>query len=147
MSVKDRVWGWYVLSEDGPPPFQSVLLRIVSSSTMHNNDAEKKSISKVPSFFQVLVVNRFGRVTFKMYSVTVTNYFIEKVFNNIIQVPQYESNVIWLLLDSFWKKAISEYFYLIMNLKLINKNYSKTYLKPLKSSNFTSRYYSPYIFI
>ncbi len=35
-----------------------------------------------------------GRVTFKMYYITVTNYFIKKVFNNVIQVPQYKSNVI-----------------------------------------------------
>jgi len=33
-----------------------------------------------------------------MYSDTVTNYFIEKVFSNVIQVPEYESNVT----DYFW---------------------------------------------
>ncbi len=43
--------------------------------------------------FNVLVT-RVGRVTFKMYSVTVTNYFIKKVFSNVIHLPQYKSNVI-----------------------------------------------------
>jgi len=43
-------------------------------------------------------IPRLGRVTLKMYSDTVTNYFIKKVFSNVIQVPEYESNVT----DYFW---------------------------------------------
>jgi len=37
-------------------------------------------------------VRRLGRVTLQIYSFTVTNYL--KVFTNIIQLPQYERNVI-----------------------------------------------------
>jgi len=37
-------------------------------------------------------ISRLGRVTLKMYPDTVTNYF-KKVFSNVIQVTEYESNV------------------------------------------------------
>ncbi len=62
-----------------------------------DSQATKHKIQAVNTFVicgYSKAVHRVGRVTFKMYSVTVTNYFIKKVFSNVIQVPQNESNVI-----------------------------------------------------
>ena len=45
-----------------------------------------RHIRLVLPFSEKHVVSRLGRVTLKMYSVTVTNYFLKKVFSNVIQV-------------------------------------------------------------
>jgi len=57
--------------------------------------------------------SRLGRVTLKMYSFTVTNYFIKKVFSNVIQVPQYESNVT----DYFWITSMTDIIFKLLFIK------------------------------
>lgn len=62
--------------------------------------AERKKMSKKQAMCGSLAQNnvassdRDGRVTLKTFSVAVTNDFIKKVIAIVIQVSQYESNVI-----------------------------------------------------